>query len=217
MSRATLYLDVDDTIIANCHKGAGFDLRPGVITQLRVLSRLFKVRWLTCWERRPVFQLVKLLYGGRINPDLTYANWGHGHPSRKAGYVLDPNSPPNWWWLEDPLCREELKALHDADKLDRYIRVEPYGNWAFLDGINELFRRAGIGEEDIKKVGGKLEWFNRESILAEDPTQENLAENLHMIKCIVESEGMSPEERVQQIQQYVQAQLDSLYPRKYNA
>ena len=86
----------------------------------------------------------------------------------------------------------------------------------FLDGVNELFRRAGIGEEDIKRVGGKPEWFNKEAILAEDPTHENLSETFHMIKRLAESEAMSSEVKLQQIQQYVQAQLDSLYPRKYN-
>lgn len=214
MSKATLYLDVDDTIIAKCHKASGFDLRPGVITQLRVLSRLFKVRWLTCWERRPVFQLIKLLYGGRINLDLTYANWGHGDPQRKAGYVLDPNAPANWWWLEDPLCHEELKALEDAGKLDRYIRVEPYGNWAFLDGINELFRRAGIGETEIRGVGGKPEWFQKEAILSENPSLENLGEVLGMIKLIAGIEHMTPEQRLTEVQRFIQAQLSTLYPRK---
>ena len=145
MSKPTLYVDVDDAIIAKCHHGSGFDLRPGVITQLRVLSRLFNCQWLTCWDQRSIFQLIKLLYGGRINSDLTYANWDHGHPWRKAGYVLNEKAPKNWWWIEDPLCSEEIEALKNAGKLYRYIRVEPFGNWAFLDAINELFLRSGVG------------------------------------------------------------------------
>src|ERR1700739_3454415 len=212
--KPTLYLDVDDTIIAKCHTGSGFDLRPGVMTQLRVLSRLFKVRWLTCWPREPIFKLTKLLYGMRINRDVTYANWGHGDPWRKASYVLDPKAAKNWWWLEDPPCHEEMEALESHNLLHRYVRVEPYGNWAFLDAVNELFRRAGIGDNEITAVGGKPEWFSKEAILTENPAVENMSEVLSMIKLIAGVEHMTPEQRLQQVQKYVQSQINSLYPVK---
>ena len=212
MSKPTLYVDVDDAIIAKCHHGSGFDLRPGVITQLRVLSRLFNCQWLTCWDQRSIFQLIKLLYGGRINSDLTYANWDHGHPWRKAGYVLNEKAPKNWWWIEDPLCSEEIEALKNAGKLYRYIRVEPFGNWAFLDAINELFLRSGVGEDDIKRVGGNPDWFKKEAIFAETPTRENMGELLDMLNRIAEIKHMTPEERLTQIQQIIQEQLSTLYP-----
>lgn len=37
--RTTLYIDIDDTIIAQIMPGSGFDLRPCVMTQLAVLGR----------------------------------------------------------------------------------------------------------------------------------------------------------------------------------
>jgi hypothetical protein len=45
--RTTLYIDIDDTIIAQIMPGAGFDLRPCVITQLAVLGRMYDCCWLT--------------------------------------------------------------------------------------------------------------------------------------------------------------------------
>ena len=47
--RATLYIDIDDTIIAQVLPGAGFDLRPCVMTQLTVLSKVYDCCWLTSW------------------------------------------------------------------------------------------------------------------------------------------------------------------------
>lgn len=161
MPKPTLYLDVDDTIVAVCYEGSGFDLRPGVMTQLRVLSKLFNCVWLTCWDKKRVFELTRLLYGNRINKDFQYADWSEAHPQRKAGYVLNPKHDQNFWWLEDPLCREEIDALTGAGKLDRYVQVESFGQWAFLDAVNELFRRTGIGSNDIKRVGENPEWFQR--------------------------------------------------------
>jgi hypothetical protein len=209
--KATLYIDVDDTLIANCCKGSGFDMRPGALTQLRVLSRLFNCVWLTCWPRERIFELIRLLYGAKINKDLSYADWGHGHPQRKAGYVLDPKRDQNFWWLEDPLCREEMKALSEAGKLDRYVRVEPFGQWAFLDAVHELFRRTGMGNDDIKRVGGKPEWFDKEAILTENPCRENLRETLTLLKYLATSDALEPEARLREIQSYLFNQLNTLY------
>lgn len=50
--RPTVYIDVDETILAVIWEGSGFDLRPNVMTQLRVLKELYNVRWLT-WKVRP--------------------------------------------------------------------------------------------------------------------------------------------------------------------
>ena len=206
-----LYLDVDDVLIANCHKGSGFDLRPSVLTQLRVLSRLYDCVWLTCWPRKNIFELIRYLYGSYINENMSYADWGHGHPWRKAGYVLDPRRIQDWWWLEDPLCQEELDALVKHNKLDRYIRVEPYGQWAFLDSVNELFRRSGVGEKDIKRVDGKPEWFQKEAILSDNSSQENIRETLSIVKFITNSTLLTPEDKLKRIQEYIQGQLDTLY------
>lgn len=207
----TLYIDVDDTIIANYHKGSGYDMRPGALTQIRVLSKLFNCVWLTCWGRERIFELFRLLYGASINKNLKYADWGHGHPQRKAGFVLDPKMPKNWWWLEDPLCREEMKALSDAKMLDRYIRVEPYGQWAFLDAVNELFKRKGITDNDIKKVQGKPEWFQKDAILADNPCKENVRETLTLLKYLAGSDTLEPEKRLKEIQEYITNQLYTVY------
>ena len=39
--KTTLYIDIDDTIIAEVLPGAGRDLRPCVITHLTVLAQLY--------------------------------------------------------------------------------------------------------------------------------------------------------------------------------
>jgi hypothetical protein len=106
MGKARLFIDVDDTIIAACHLGSGFDLRPGVLTQLRVLSRLYNCMWLTMWKKNDIRKLVKSLYGSGINAKMRYADWRHEHPERKCGYVIGKGKTKNFWWLEDPLCQE---------------------------------------------------------------------------------------------------------------
>src|SRR5208337_4278650 len=53
--RPTLYIDIDDTIIACIWDGSGFDLRPNIMTQLRVLKELYNVRWLTYWPEEPLY------------------------------------------------------------------------------------------------------------------------------------------------------------------
>jgi hypothetical protein len=209
--KPTLYIDVDDTIIALCHSGSGFDLRPGVLTQLRVVSRLYNCVWLTMWPRKNIHELIKALYGTYVNTRMTYADWDGRHPWRKAGYVLDPKRPQDFWWLEDPLCPEEIQALTEHNKLDRYIRVEPYGNWAFLDSLNELFYRTGVGTNDIKRVGGSPEWFDKEAIMAENPNKENLRETLSMVKLIAGGTYQSPEDTLKQVQAYIDNQLVTLF------
>ncbi len=47
--KTTLYIDIDDTIIAQILPGSGFDLRPCVMTQLTVLGRMYDCCWLTSW------------------------------------------------------------------------------------------------------------------------------------------------------------------------
>ena len=211
MSKPVLYIDVDDTLIAGCHAGSGFDLRPGVLTQLRVLTNLFQCYWLTYWGLEDITSLIDHLYGGGINQGMHYAYWDKDHPQRKAGHVLAPGMPEDFYWLEDPLCQEEIEALKVAGKIDRYIRVEPQGNWAFLDAVNELFRRAGIDDKAIWKAGGKPEWFSKEAILAHNPAHENLVDSLSMVKMIASSSTIDDAEKVKQIQTYIQHQLDTVY------
>jgi hypothetical protein len=210
-NKSRLYLDVDDTIIAVCHKGSGFDLRPGVLTQLQILTRLYDCVWLTCWPRTNVYALIKALYGSSINSKMTYANWDHSHPWRKAGYVLDPSKPQNFWWLEDPLCKEELDALHVQDKMNRYVRVEPFGPWAFLDSVNELFKRTGVDDQKIKRVGGNPDWFKKETILTENHNKENIRETLSMVELILGTGTSSPEDRLKEVRAYLQHQLDTMF------
>ena len=168
--KTTLYLDIDDTIIAQVLPGSGFDLRPCVMTHLRVLGQLFACCWLTSWPYLDpaapgtgvsVVTLLHSLYGARVSETFRYADWDRDHPDGKAGFVLNNGAPEDWYWLEDPILKGEEMALAAAGKLDRYISVEPVGPWGFLDAINELFRRTGKTSLDIMQAGGRPEWFER--------------------------------------------------------
>lgn len=173
--RTTVYIDIDDTIFAQVLPGSGFDLRPCVVTHLSVLGRLFDCCWLTSWPYKPmgtagtemcVLALMRSLYGSRINEVFRYAEWDHDHPDGKAGYVLRPDAPKDWYWLEDPILKSEREAVAAAGKLDRYIPVEPQGPWGFLDAVNELFRCTRKTADDLKRVGARREWFDPVAIAA---------------------------------------------------
>jgi hypothetical protein len=111
-----------------------------------------------------VVTLMRCLYGTRINDTFRYAEWDRDHPDGKAAFVLREGAPPNWYWIENPIFKEEEAALAAAAKLDRYISVEPQGPWGFLDAVNELFRRTGKSATDVKRVNGRPEWFDRAAI-----------------------------------------------------
>ncbi len=168
--KTTLYIDIDDTIIAQVLPGSGFDLRPCVITHLTVLGRMFDCCWLTSWPYMDlttgasVATLMRVLYGARINETFRYADWDRDHPDGKAGFVLRDDAPEDWYWLEDPIPNGERSALAAAGKLDRYIPVDSTGAWGFLDAINELFRLSGKTAADIRLAGGRPEWFDRTAL-----------------------------------------------------
>ena len=169
----TVYLDIDDTIFAQVLPGAGFDLRPCIVTHLTVLGRLYDCCWLTSWPYSPaeapesgmcVQTLMRSLYGHRINETFRYARWDRDHSDGKAGFVLHPDQPHDWYWLEDPIPRGERESLKAAGMLDRYIEVDPEGPWGFLDAINELFRRTRITSATLERVGARPEWFDRNAL-----------------------------------------------------
>jgi hypothetical protein len=171
--KTTLYIDIDDTIIAQVLPGSGFDLRPCVITQLTVLGRMYDCCWLTSWPygnpNAPesgisITTLMRCLYGSRINEIFRYADWDRDHPDGKTGYVLGASAPEDWYWLEDPIPKGEQDVLSAAGKLDRYIPVEPTGPWGFLDALNELFHRTGKTSADVVHAGGRPEWFDRSAL-----------------------------------------------------
>ena len=166
-----LYIDIDDTIFGRYHRDSFLELRPGVIGQLRVLAKLFDCYWLTCWpwENPPsnmdVHTLLRILYAQDLTKDMKYMRWKGADPDGKAGAVLDPTQPQDFWWLEDKLGREELAALERAGKLDRYIEVDSVGPWKFADACLELFKRAGIDHENLMKAGGRIKFFRKEDFL----------------------------------------------------
>ena len=171
--KTTLYIDIDDTIIAQVLPGSGFDLRPCVITQLIVLGRMYDCYWLTSWPYgepgspatgMSVVSLMRCLYGTPINETFRYAEWDRDHADGKAGFVLREDAPEDWYWLEDPIPKGEEVALAAAGKLDRYVQVEPIGAWGFLDAINELFRRSEKTAADIRHAGARPEWFDRTAL-----------------------------------------------------
>ncbi len=163
-----LYIDVDDTIFGRYQRGTFLELRPGVISQLRVLAKLFDAYWLTCWpwENPPsnmdVKTLLQVLYAHDLTTEMKYMRWKGADPDGKAGAVLDPQQPQDFWWLEDRLGREELAALERAGKLDRYIEVDSLGPWKFADACLELFKRTKINHENLMKAGGSFKLFRKE-------------------------------------------------------
>jgi hypothetical protein len=165
--KTTLYLDIDDTIIAQVLPGSGFDLRPCVVTHLTVLGRMYDCCWLTSWPYTDsgsgisVATLIRSLYGAAINETFRYADWDRDHPDGKAGFVLREDAPQDWYWLEDPIPKGEEAALAAAGKLDRYIPVAPTGPWGFLDAVNELFHRTSKTAADLRHANARPEWFDR--------------------------------------------------------
>jgi len=104
---------------------------------------------------------MRTFYGHRVNETFRYADWDQDDPDGKAGFVLRPDQPDNWYWLEDLLPKGEMDALDAAGKLDRYIPVDPQGPWGFLDAVNELFRRTRITTDELVRVAARPEWFDR--------------------------------------------------------
>jgi len=162
LHRTTLYIDIDDTIIAQVLPGSGFDLRPCVMTHLTVLSRMYDCCWLTMWpytepkrprpgqDRMSIVTMMRCLYGTQVNDTFRCAEWDRDHEQGKAEFVLREDAPKDWYWIENPLFKYEYEALVAAEKLDRHICVEPEGPWGFLDAVNESLRRSGKSASDIK-------------------------------------------------------------------
>jgi hypothetical protein len=168
--KTTVYIDIDDTILAQVLPRSGFDLRPCVVTHLTVLGRLYDCCWLTSWPYAPgdapesgmcVQTLMRSVYGHRISETFRYAAWDREHPDGKAGFVLRRDAPAEWFWLEDPIPRGEREALKAAGQLYRYIPVDPQGPWGFLDAVTELFARTGVTRAHLEDAGARPEWFDR--------------------------------------------------------
>jgi hypothetical protein len=170
MSKPRLYIDIDDTIIGRYYPTTFLELRPGVMGQLKVLSKLFDCRWLTCWpwvdpkSNMDIKTLLRVLYSHDLVAVIPPQKWSY-ETGGKSGAVLAPGQPTDFWWLEDQLPKDELADLQHAWKLDRYIHVSSRGAWAFADACLELFKRAGVTEEDIKKADGEMRFFQKERYL----------------------------------------------------
>lgn len=156
--KTRLYIDVDDTIMAESFEGSGFDLRPAVCTQLIALSRLYDCYWLTHWDHKSLSVLFHNLYADRMFRNVKYADWKSVDSSDKATYVV--KGPHDFYWLEDPLSTGEMSKLKEFNLVDRYIPVDPKGPWAFAYAVNKLFARTGVGDNELKRVGAKIGWFS---------------------------------------------------------
>ena len=97
--------------------------------------------------------LLRILYAHDLLGSIGYMHWTLTHPAQKAGAVLDPTQPPDWWWLEDRLENGEMKAITAAGLAHRYIEVQALGPWGFADACLELFRRASITDAMIERHG----------------------------------------------------------------
>lgn len=153
MTKTLLYIDIDDTILCSDAPGPMMELRPGVVAQLTVLSRLFDTYWLTHWKENAVNSLWSLLYASLSLQDIGYFHWQEYSEKDKAIGILDHDH--DFYWLEDPLSTGELKELHKAKLSDRYIEVDPKGMWGFTRACRTLLDKAGVTDEQIKKAGGK--------------------------------------------------------------
>ena len=158
MPNVRLYIDVDDTIIAENFVGSGFDLRPAILTQLTFLARLFDCYWLTHWPHKDLNEWIGDLYANRIVKTFKYMNWQAVDNNNKATAVVQ--GPHDFWWLEDPLSTGDMRTLRDQGLADRYIPVAPKGPWGFAYAVNELFAKAGVGDNELKRVGAKIGWFS---------------------------------------------------------
>lgn len=152
-----LYIDVDDTLIAEFFKGSGYDLRPGVVTQLAVLGKLFDCMWLTHRSQEDLERTFDGLFAERMLKKFGYARWKETDGTGKANYVLGQTK--DFYWLEDPLSTGDMHPIKDAGLSDRYIPVDPKGPWGFTEALFRLFAKASIGEKEIAAAGGKIGWF----------------------------------------------------------
>src|SRR5208337_167792 len=146
--KTILYFDVDDTLISHDCPGPGYDLRPGVVTQLTFLAKMFDCYWLTHRSQDDLIRTFDGLYARRMMSAIQYANWRTVDWRDKAPYVLSHSK--DFYWMEDPLSTGDLKELHDAGLSDRYIAVDPKGLWGFTRAIRTLFERAGIDDAQIR-------------------------------------------------------------------
>lgn len=156
MSKTTLYIDIDDTLISQHHEGAGHDLRPGVITQLRGLIDLgFDCCWLTHWSEEDLSKLWTSLYAEDLVDDFTYIDW-QSYGSKAAAVLAGPK---DFYWMEDPYSTGELRDLKHANVEDRYIPVEPKGPWGFAHALHALFTKLAIDDKKMEKASVKIGWF----------------------------------------------------------
>ncbi len=167
-TKPRLYIDIDDTIMGRYYPSTFLELRPGVIGQLGVLSKLFDCRWLTCWpweneKGQDIKSLLRVLYAHDLINGIPYQRWTY--PGGKTGAVLAPGQPTDFWWLEDMLSKDELADLGKAGKLDRYVHVSSRGAWGFADSCLDLFNRAGVTEEMIRSRGGLIRMFQKDRFL----------------------------------------------------
>ena len=171
--KTTLYIDIDDTIIAQVLPGSGFDLRPCVITHLTVLGRMYDCCWLTSWPyidtTAPgagvsVATLMRSLYGASINETFRYADWDRDHPDGKAGFVLRHDAPKigTGSKIQSPKAKKP-PSLQPANSIATSPSNLPVA-WGFLDAVNELFDRTSKTSADLQQAGGRPEWFDRNAL-----------------------------------------------------
>jgi hypothetical protein len=157
VAKTKLYIDIDDTILADCYADQGMDFRPAVLTQVEYLSRMFDTYWLTHWSEHDLDTVFRLIYSEVRLRGVKFAHWRDVNPIDKAPYVLANGL--DFYWLEDPLSTGDLDELASKGVADRYIPVAPSGMWGFTRAINQLFTKADITSADLKKIEAPAHLF----------------------------------------------------------
>jgi hypothetical protein len=162
-----LYIDVDGVLFGRY--GGHIQLRPNAIAFLIWAVDHFECRWLTCWNKKRVEQLLDALYARHLIDKIEYIDWnGVGvissnrtcHMTNEGKLVIFENL-------------DEVKE--DLLKVDKVLEKE---NWDKVDAIDldEDFYwiEDGIGEraEKLLKNAGKSDRYIATKFEGEDGLKE---------------------------------------------
>jgi hypothetical protein len=133
MSKPTLYIDVDDTILFATEEK--YVLRSRTEDLILELSNQFDCFWLTKWDEKPLQQFLAE-NAPALLACVKYKDWSEA--GCKAAAVIA--GPPDFWWLEDPFSTGSTKLLEQNGNADRYVVVNPFVEGGLSDAIDVLLQ-----------------------------------------------------------------------------